>query len=259
VAPHRNVLVKCGDFVGPRELISDLPTARHVIPTFIIFLREGIEASMIVAILLAYLQRIGQRRHFVDVFWGVTSAMVLVTCGGVAAFFLIRQYDGSNVQTYFETTTYVFAAGVMTFMTFWMQRHAKGMSKELERRSNQALSNGGRWGIRLLAFQAVGREGLETMVFTLAIVFASSRQAAAPTRGNLVLVGAALGLAAALVLAFAIYKLGQESTCASSSAYLVRRSWCSPRGFSLTQSRICSVCTGYPSVGVCSGTLLARF
>jgi high-affinity iron transporter len=179
-----------------------------MIPTFVIFLREGIEASMIVAILLAYLQRIGKREHFRDVYWGVAAALVVVIGGGVAAFTLIRQYDGSNVQTYFETTTYVVAAAVLTYMTFWMQRHAKGLAKELERRSDLALSTGNRWGLALLAFQAVGREGLETMVFTLAIVFASSRQAVTPVHGNLLLLGAALGLICALVIAFAIYKMG---------------------------------------------------
>ncbi len=181
-----------------------------MIPTFVIFLREGIEASMIVAILLAYLQRIGKRRHFRDVFWGVASALLLVFGGGVAAFFLIKQYEGSNVQTYFETATYILAAAILTYMTFWMQRHAKGLAQELERRSDLALSKGTRWGLGLLAFQAVGREGLETMVFTLAIVFANSRQASTPVHGNLVLLGAGLGLVAALAVAYAIYMLGAK-------------------------------------------------
>jgi high-affinity iron transporter len=179
-----------------------------VIPTFVIFLREGIEASMIVAILLAYLQRTGQRRHFRDVFSGVAAALVLTVGGGVAAFFLIRQYEGSNVQTYFETATYLLAAVILTYMTFWMQLHAKVLAQELERRSDRALSTGRRWGLGLLAFQAVGREGLETMVFTLAIIFASDRQAASPVHGKLLLLGAALGLALALSVAFAIFKLG---------------------------------------------------
>jgi high-affinity iron transporter len=181
-----------------------------VIPTFVIFLREGIEASMIVAILLAYLEKIGQREHFRDVFSGVVAALILTLGGGIAAFFLIRQYDGSNVQTYFETATYLLAATILTYMTFWMQRHAKGLAKELEHRSNLALSTGKRWGLGLLAFQAVGREGLETMVFTLAIIFAADGQAASPVHGRLLLVGAALGLAVALGVAFAIFKLGAK-------------------------------------------------
>ena len=56
-----------------------------MIPTFVIFLREGVEASMIVAILLSYLDQIGQRRHFRDVFLGVGAALVLVLGGGIGA------------------------------------------------------------------------------------------------------------------------------------------------------------------------------
>lgn len=179
-----------------------------MIPTFVIFLREGIEASMIIAILLSYLGRINQRQHFRDVFWGVAVAFGVVIVGGVAAYLLIEQYNGSNVQTYFETATYVVATAVLTGMTLWMHKHARTMTGELQQRSDLALSKGTRVGLGLLAFQAVGREGLETMVFTLAIIFASSRQAAAPVQGNMVLVGAALGLAVALALAFAIYRLG---------------------------------------------------
>src|ERR1700690_3686474 len=148
---------------------------------------------MIVAILLAYLQRIGQRGHFRDVFSGVGAALVLTLGGGIAAFFLIRSYDGSNVQTYFETGTYLLAAVILTYMTFWMQLHAKVLAKELEQRSDHALSKGRRWGLGLLAFQAVGREGLETMVFTLAIVFASTTQAATNAPGSALLIGAARG------------------------------------------------------------------
>jgi high-affinity iron transporter len=165
---------------------------------------------MIVAILLAYLHRIGQRRHFRDVFSGVAAALVLTLGGGIAAFFLIRHYEGSNVQTYFETATYLLAAVILTYMTFWMQWHAKGLANELQQRSDLALSKGNRWGLGLLAFQAVGREGLETMVFTLAIIFASDRQAASPVHGKLLLLGAGLGLAVALAVAFAIFKLGAK-------------------------------------------------
>jgi len=165
---------------------------------------------MIVAILLAYLQRIDQRRHYRDVFTGVAAALVLTLGGGIAAYFLIRHYEGSNVQTYFETATYLLAAVILTYMTFWMQLHAKGLAKELEQRSDLALTKGKRWGLGLLAFQAVGREGLETMVFTLAIIFASDRQAASPVHGKLLLLGAALGLAVALSVAFAIFKLGAK-------------------------------------------------
>ena len=165
---------------------------------------------MIIAILCSYLIKIDKRAHFRDVFLGVAAAFVLVIVGGVGVYFLIRRYSGSNLQTYFETTTYLVAAAILTFMTFWMHKHARTMGQELEARSGVALTTGGRWGLGVLAFQAVGREGVETMVFTLAIVFASQRQAATPAHGNLLLVGAALGLALALALAFAMYKFGAK-------------------------------------------------
>jgi high-affinity iron transporter len=173
-----------------------------VVATLVIFLREGIEASMIIAILLAYLNRTGQRQHFKDVFLGVGAALALAGGGGVAAYFTIRQYDGSQVQTIFETATYLLAAAVLTYMTFWMRGHARGLSGELRARADEALSRGARTGLVLLAFQAVGREGLETVVFTLAIVFSTSANGA--------LLGAVLGLAIALVIAFVIYRLGHK-------------------------------------------------
>ena len=181
-----------------------------MIPTFVIFLREGIEASMIVAILCAYLDKINQRRHFRDVFLGVAAALVLVVAGGVTAYLVIKQYNGSNVQTIFETVTFLVAATVLTYMTFWMQAHSRTMSQDLQRRSDEALNGKARFGLGALAFQAVGREGLETMVFTLAIVFASSSQSATHSHGRSLLLGAALGLAVAMSIAYAIFKLGRR-------------------------------------------------
>jgi high-affinity iron transporter len=181
-----------------------------MIPVFVIFLREGIEASMIVAILLAYLDKIGQRRHFRDVALGVGAAVILIAGGGVAAYLVIKQYNGSTVQAVFETVTFLLAAVILTYMTFWMQAHSRTMSSELGRRSEEAINGRARLGIGLLSFQAVGREGLETMVFTLAIVFASTTQAATKDRGPALLLGAALGLGVALVIAYFVYKLGRR-------------------------------------------------
>ena len=181
-----------------------------MIPTFVIFLREGVEASMIVAILLSYLDQIGQRRHFRDIFLGVAAAVVLMVAGGVTAYLVIDRYADSTAQKVFETVTYLLAAVVLTYMTFWMQSHSRTMTSELQRRSEGALEGRTRWGLGLIAFQAVGREGLETMVFTLAIVFASSHQAPTAARGHGLLLGALLGLVVALGIAYAIFKLGKR-------------------------------------------------
>jgi len=173
-----------------------------MLATLVIFLREGVEASMIIAILLAYLNRIGRRDHFRDVFIGVGAALLLATAGGAVAYETIRSYDGSRVQTIFETITFLVAATVLTYMTFWMRNHARSLSKELRARAEAALDGRARWGLGLLAFQAVGREGLETVVFTLAIIFSTSAAGA--------LTGAVIGLAGALCIAFVIYRLGHR-------------------------------------------------
>ncbi len=173
-----------------------------MLATLVIFLREGVEASMIVAILLAYLNRLGRREHFRDVFLGVGAALLLATTAGAVIYLTVRSYDGTRGQTIFETATYLLAAGVLTYMTFWMRNHARSLSKELRARADAALDGRARWGLGLLAFQAVGREGLETVVFTLAILFSTSPAGA--------LGGAVIGLAGSLAIAFVIYRLGHK-------------------------------------------------
>src|SRR5215467_9745543 len=157
---------------------------------------------MIVAILLAYLNRLGKREHFRDVFLGVGAALLVATAAGVIVYTTVREYDDTRGQTIFETFTYLLAAAVLTYMTFWMRNHARSLSKELRSKAEAALDGKARWGLGLLAFQAVGREGLETVVFTLAILFSTSPAGA--------LGGAALGLAGSLGIAFVIYRLGHK-------------------------------------------------
>lgn len=169
---------------------------------------------MIVSILLAYLDRIGQRQHFRDVVVGVAAAMVLVVVGGVTAYLTLKTYAGSRTQAIFETGTYLLAAVVLTYMTFWMRNHARTISTELRERADAALDGRARFGLGALAFQAVGREGLETCVFTLAVVFASSSGGELSSNTGVstggLLAGGLLGLAGALAVALAIYRFGRK-------------------------------------------------
>lgn len=174
-----------------------------MLATLVIFLREGVEASMIIAILLAYLNRTGQRRYFRDVFAGVIGALGLAAIGGLVAYVTIRTYAGSRVQAIFETATFLLAAVLLTYMTFWMRSHARGLKSDLQSRADAAMSRGARVGLSLLSFQAVGREGVETVVFTLAIAFSTRHQ------GSL-LAGALIGLTIAMAIAFTMYRLGHR-------------------------------------------------
>jgi len=170
-----------------------------MIATFVLFLREGLEASLIVSILFAALRQLGQMEKARAVWVGVGLAVLLSLLGGLALYITIHNYVGSMFQTVFETITYLIAVVLLTTMTFWMQKHSRSLKKEIVAKASVAGSG---LALGLLAFTTVGREGLETAVFTLAFAFQGN--------GLLLLLGALLGLLASVVLCIFIYRLGYK-------------------------------------------------
>ncbi len=168
-----------------------------MLQAFVLYLREGIEASLVVSILLAALRQLGQTRQMRAVWTGVALAVLGSLAGGVVVYATAREYDGTRGQTIFETATYLVAVVVLTGMTFWMQKHSRTLKREI---TAQATAAGSGFGLGLLAFTTVGREGLESAVFTLAFAFQTS--------AALLLLGGALGIAAALGLSWLIYHSG---------------------------------------------------
>ena len=168
-----------------------------MIAAFVLFLREGLEASLIVSLLFAALRQLGMTHQARAVWIGVGLAVLSSLLGGVALYVTIRDYVGSTFQTIFETITYLVAVVLLTTMTFWMQSHSRSMKKEFVAKASAASSG---LALGLLAFSTVGREGLETAVFTLAFAFQTS--------GPLLLIGAALGLLVSIGLCIMIYRLG---------------------------------------------------
>ncbi|HEX6798745.1 MAG TPA: FTR1 family protein [Ktedonobacterales bacterium] len=168
-----------------------------VLPSFVLFLREGLEASLIVSILCATLRQLGQTQQIRAVWTGVVLAVLGALGGAAVIYFTVRQYDGTIGQTIFETATYLIAVVVLTYMTFWMQQHSRSLKAEIAAKASTAGSG---FAFGLLAFSSVGREGLESAVFTLAFAF--------DTNAMLLLLGALLGVGAAVGLCFMIYRLG---------------------------------------------------
>jgi len=173
-----------------------------MLASFLIFFRESLEASLICSIMLAYLKQIGRRDRFKDVWLGIGAAIVVASLGGWVVFSTLRDYDGSRLQNQIEGSTYFIAAGVLTYMTFWMKKQSRNLKKELHARMDVALTNGSVLAIALIAFITVGREGLETVVFMIAIAF--------QTNPILLTIGAAVGIAAGLSLSYVIYILGRR-------------------------------------------------
>ncbi len=169
--------------------------------SFLIFLREGIEGSMICAILLTYLAAGGRRDLFRWVLAGAAVAVGASALVGVGLFMTIRSgFIGSQQQTWFETGTFGLAVVVLTYMTFWMKRHARRLAIDLRAQVHTAVAAGSGLALFTAALVTVGREALETSIFMVAIAFQNTAWQLA--------VGAGAGLLVALAVAVAIYRMG---------------------------------------------------
>jgi high-affinity iron transporter len=164
----------------------------------VIALREGIEMTLIVGIVLAYLTQLGAGRAHRWVWLGVGgAAAVSVAFLGVLNV-LNAEFQGTTEQL-FEGVTMLLAAGFLTWMIFWMLRQSRYLKGELHRAVQETLAAGGAaWGIFLLVFFAVVREGVETALLLFA----------APGEGKLL--GSALGLAIAIGVGVLIYAFGRR-------------------------------------------------
>src|SRR5947208_323026 len=158
--------------------------------------REGIEIALIVTILLGYLRRIGQKRHFREIWYGVAAAAALSLGVGAGLEIASRELDG-RVLAAFEGFTMLFAVAVLTWMLFWMKRQSTGISSALRHQIDTALSRGSIAALALLAFSAVGREGLETTLFLFAGSTSQGSDVAFVSGG---LLGFAIAAAAGVVL-----------------------------------------------------------
>jgi high-affinity iron transporter len=167
-----------------------------VLPTFVIGLREGLEASLIVGIIAAFLIQRGERRALRPMWLGVAAAAGL--CLGVAV--VLRAIDESlplAQREGFEAILAFAAVAGITYMIVWMRRHSRALKGSLERSAGEALASGSTWALVAMAFLAVLREGLETAVFLLA-TFQNSTNPVATGLGALIGIGVAVGLGIAI-------------------------------------------------------------
>jgi len=171
-----------------------------VLPTFVIGLREGLEASLIVGIIAAFLLRRGDRRALRPMWGGVVLA--LLVCFGLA---IVLRLVGESLpfkqREAMEGFLALLAVAGVTYMVVWMRRHSRELKGQLETHAESALMTGSVWALVGMAFFAVIREGLETAIFLLAAFQSSST----PWATGL---GAVLGVAVAVGLGWAVYRGG---------------------------------------------------
>jgi high-affinity iron transporter len=164
--------------------------------SLLVTLREGIEIALVVTILLGYLRKIDQKRHFREIWIGVTAATGLSLAFATALEITSRELSGRVLES-FEGFTMLFAVAVLTWMVFWMKRQSAGISSALSHQIDSALSGGSVAALALLAFSAVAREGFETTLF----LFAGSTNSA----GTQFVLGGVIGFVVAGVAGSLLY------------------------------------------------------
>ena len=158
--------------------------------------REGLEASLIVGIVLGYLAKTENRRYFGLIWLGTAAALAVSVATGATLFFTVGELQGRAEQI-FEGLAMLSAVAVLTWMIFWMRKQAANIKRELEARLANAIAAGSAVGLASVVFFAVLREGWETALFLFAIGESSTPLATA--------IGALVGLAISISLGVAIY------------------------------------------------------
>lgn len=168
-----------------------------MIESFVIALREGIEAALIVGIILGYLKKVGAETLAKPVYYGVGLG-VLASIGVAGIFLLLRvEFEGKYEQL-FEGITMLVAAVILTTMILWMRNNSKTFSEDMREKVETALTKRQSYGLASLAFVSILREGIETVLFLGSASFTSS--------GVQLLVGGGLGLGLAVLIGVAIMK-----------------------------------------------------
>lgn len=174
------------------------------IPTFVITLREGVEAALVVGAVLAYLNKAGKSSLNRWVYSGIGAGILASVVVGALFIAVLQSLESSNqayaavLKPLLEGVFGVIAIVLLSWMLVWMTRQAKSLKSEVERDVGDALQTSGAWGIFGLIFFAVLREGFETVVFI----------AAQFQQGWVSIAGATGGLIGATIVGVLLFKLG---------------------------------------------------
>lgn len=138
-------------------------------PTFVIGLREGLEAALVVGILIAYLTQLGRRDVLPRLWIGIAGAIALAV--GLGAFFTFGAYALTfQAQEIIGGLLSLLAVAMVTWMVFWMQTHSRTLATGLRGDVDRVIATGSLWGIVVLGFVSVAREGIETTLLLWSMV-----------------------------------------------------------------------------------------
>ena len=169
---------------------------------FLLALREGIEAALIISIVLGMLRKMNRSDRARVVWLGVAGAALISAGVAIVLNIIGAEFEGAGEQA-FEAVTMLLAAAILTWMIFWMQKQGRQIQKGLETDVREALSGGQTAALFSVAFFAVLREGIELALFLTAVNFSAPVVGEAPILGWL---GGVLGLIAAMVIGWLMYE-----------------------------------------------------
>ncbi len=171
-----------------------------MIGPYLLTFREGLEAAMIIAIILAYLSKTQRSSLSRYVWYGVGSSIVLSLILGVSSWLLYGAIPKS-AQVLFEGGAALLAVVVLTTMIFWMATKGREIRTDIEQRVKAIATRGAVLGLVSFSFVVVFREGLETVVFLMPFLVSNT---------GTTLIGALLGMGSALIVSFAIFVFGMR-------------------------------------------------
>lgn len=172
-----------------------------MLASFLITLREGLEAFLLVGIILAYLRKLGAERYSDWIYAGVGAGLVASVGAAFVFQFVVSQFHSEYYRTLLMIVILLFAALVLSYMAVWMGKQAKAHTEEVKRQLEGYVSAGNVMGMVMLAFIAVLREGIETVLFFSALMY--SGQGVTLQQG---VIGALAGLAASIVLVWVLMR-----------------------------------------------------
>jgi high-affinity iron transporter len=168
-----------------------------MIASYLLSLREGLEAALIVGVLLVTLKKLDRTNYQSSIWFGAGLAVILSLIIGLLINLVGASFEG-RTEEIFEGITMILAAVILTWVILWMRKQAKVIDKKLEANVKDAIIKDNKAALFSLAFLAVIREGIELAFFLTAVSMDSS--------GVQILIGAALGIASVIVLAILLFK-----------------------------------------------------
>lgn len=173
-----------------------------MLTSFLITFREGLEAFLLVGIILTHLSKLGARRYFRYIYLGVVLGLLLSFAAAVLFQVVVDEFNQALYRQIFMASIMLFAAAVLTYMVLWMQKKSGKKVANVHEDLSQLVSTGNLIGLVMLTFISIAREGLETVLFFSALAYSTTSTGGIEDNA----IGAILGLVVAVAAVWVLFR-----------------------------------------------------